>query len=63
MSFKRLKKRTRQKHKKIDKVTYDEIKDADMEIEEENYNVENKKDKIIKELKESLLEVRKINRK
>ena len=32
-------------------MTYDEIKDADMDIEEENYDVENKKDKLIKVLK------------
>jgi len=32
-------------------VTYDEIKDAYMDIEEANYDIENKKDKLIKVLK------------
>ena len=36
---------------KVDKVTYDEIKNVDVDIEEENYDVENKKDKLIKVLK------------
>ena len=45
MSFDRLKKRTVQKHKKVDKVTHDEIKDVNVDIEEGNYDVENKKDK------------------
>ena len=47
----------------FDKVTYDEIKDTDMDIEQANYDVKNKKYALIKVLKESLHEVRKINRK
>ena len=36
---------------KFDKLTYDEIKDVDVDIEEANYDIENKKDKLIKVLK------------